>query len=391
MNKQEPLAERIAARIRREGPISFADYMALALYDEDDGFFATGGGAGRAGRDFVTSPEVGTLFGVLVARHIDRAWHQLDEPDPFVVVEAGAGHGRLAADVLRAEPACSPALRYVLVEPSGELRARARERLALEPADEVLGPFVRSTDPDDAAQPVPGAGPIVTALPDLPAVHLDGVVLSNELLDNLPTRIVERSGTGWSEVRVGIDDDGRFGEAIVPASPDLGTEAEHVAAGAAVPTGARLPVPSAVVGWLARVAGLLRRGQVALIDYAASASELVERGQQGWLRTYRAHEPGSSPFDAPGLQDITCDVPIEYLRAAATRAGFTIEAETSQAEWLRELGIDELADEGAAAWREGAHRGDLAALAGRSHVHEAEALTDPAGLGAHRVVVLRRG
>jgi len=86
VNKQEPLAERIAARIRREGPISFADYMALALYDEDDGFFATGGGAGRAGRDFVTSPEVGTLFGVLVARHIDRAWHQLDEPDPFVVV-----------------------------------------------------------------------------------------------------------------------------------------------------------------------------------------------------------------------------------------------------------------------------------------------------------------
>ena len=77
--------------------------------------------------------------------------------------------------------------------------------------------------------------------------------------------------------------------------------------------------------------------------------------------------------------------------AAAERAGFTLKTDTSQADWLRSLGIDELADEGAAAWREGAHRGDLAALAGRSQVHEAEALTDPAGLGAHRVVLLRRG
>jgi len=106
----QPIRARLHERIRREGPITFAAYMEAALYHEPDGFFARGGGAGRAGADFVTSPEVGSLFGALVARALDRSWLDLGAPDPFVVVEAGAGRGRLAADVLRAEPACAPAL-----------------------------------------------------------------------------------------------------------------------------------------------------------------------------------------------------------------------------------------------------------------------------------------
>jgi len=157
------LAERIAERIRREGPITFADFHAAALYDEPDGFFSSGRGAGRAGRDFVTSPEVGTLFGALVARFLDTAWLRLGAPDPFVVIEAGAGRGRLAADVLRAEPACATALRYVLVERSPVLRAEQRELLTLEPADEALGPFTRRADPDDVPEPVRNTGCLPSA------------------------------------------------------------------------------------------------------------------------------------------------------------------------------------------------------------------------------------
>ena len=119
----DALAERIAERIRREGPIPFDRFVDTALYDEPGGFFARGGGAGRAGRDFVTSPEVGVLFGALVARFLDRGWSELSRPDPFVVVDAGAGRGRLASDVLRAEPDCGRALRYVLVERTAALRA----------------------------------------------------------------------------------------------------------------------------------------------------------------------------------------------------------------------------------------------------------------------------
>src|SRR5438876_9099638 len=98
--------DHVVERIRREGPIPFDAFVDVALYG-DDGFFSRARGAGRAGRDFVTSPEVGPLFGALVARGLDRWWDQLDRPDPYLVVEAGAGRGRLARDVLAAAPVCA--------------------------------------------------------------------------------------------------------------------------------------------------------------------------------------------------------------------------------------------------------------------------------------------
>ena len=157
-----------------------------------------------------------------------------------------------------------------------------------------------------------------------------------------------------------------------------------------MPEGARLPVPEALADWLEQAARLVQRGDVILVDYGAGAADLLERGQEGWLRTYRGHQRAGSPLDAPGEHDITCDVPVEYLVAVAGRAGFDVAEDASQAEWLAGLGIADLVDEGAATWRERVHLGDLEAVAGRSRVHEAAALTDPAGLGAHRVVVLRR-
>lgn len=387
------LEARIADRIRREGPITFADFQQLALYDEPDGFFAGGRGAGRSGRDFVTSPEVGTLFGALVGRFLDDAWRRLGEPDPFVVIEAGAGRGRLAADVLRAAPACAPALRYVLVERSGALRSQQRELLTLEPVDEALGPFMRSADHDDASEPVPGVGPIVTSIDDFPAIGMDAVVVANELLDNLPVRIVERAEHGWSEVRVALDDDGALVDVLVPASPELAAEADGTAVGAHAAVGTRLPVAMAARDWIERVGARLHRGELLIIDYADDAAGLLARGpdgHHGWLRTYRGHGRGTAVLDAPGRQDITTDVPLEYVRAIARRAGFTITVDTVQAAWLRDLGIDELVAEGEAIWRERAHLGDLEAIAGRSRGVEAAALTDPAGLGAHRVLALGR-
>ena len=386
------LAERIAERIRREGPIPFDRYVDAALYDEDGGFFALGGGAGRAGRDFVTSPEVGILFGALVARFLDRSWIELGRPDPFVVVDAGAGRGRLAADVLRAGPDCARALRYVLVERAAALRAGQRELLTLEPADRAFGPAVRD-DPDEAPRPIEGIGPMVTSLSELPALELShGVVVANELLDNLPFRVAERSGGTWAEVRVGNGNGGGgFAEVVVPASPEVAAAADDVAAEVAVPDGARLPVPTATVDWLAACGHVLRRGFLVVLDYADSAASLAARPQHEWLRTYRAHQRGGSPLDAPGTQDITATVPVEHLVTHATRAGFRLAEQTTQAEWLGALGIDDLVDDARGLWRERAAVGDLEALAARSRVTEAAALADPSGLGAHRVFVFVKG
>jgi SAM-dependent MidA family methyltransferase len=341
--------------------------METALYG-DDGFFTAGKGARR---DFVTSPEVGSLFGACVARALDAYWHTLDEPDPLLVVEAGAGTGRLAREVLRAEPDCLHALRYVLVERSERLRAEQRARLPLDPPDEALGPFVRASE-EETAVPVTSAGPVFASLAEMPAVQGGAaVVLANELLDNLPFGIAEWDGERWLEVRVGLDGD-RFVEVLLPMPEPLSL---------AVPAGTRVAVPRGLRAWFAECDQVLRHGFVVLIDYMTDESALH-------VRTYRGHTQGDDPLVAPGTQDITADVVVGQLLAAA--GGFALALHTTQSAWLRELGIDDLADEGARQWREGAHRGDLDALAGRSRVHEAEILTDPAGLGAHRVVVLAR-
>ncbi|MFO7591824.1 MAG: SAM-dependent methyltransferase [Acidimicrobiia bacterium] len=393
MLERTPVERTVVERIHRNGPITFAAFQEAALYDPDGGFFVAGGGAGRAGRDFLTSPEVGSLFGALVARYLDAAWRRLGEPDPFVVIEGGAGCGRLAVDVLRAGLDCAPALRYVLVERSPRLREEQRELLSLEPADEALGPFLASTDPDDPARPLPRTGPIVSSLGELPSVEVDGVVLANELLDNLPVRLVERTEHGWDEIRVGVDDaSGAEGlaEVLVSADAELAAEADVVADGVECTVGERLPVPTAIVDWLAQVAATMRRGELVLVDYADETEGLVSRGFDRWMRTYRRHERGGDPLESPGSQDLTCDVPLGYLRSVLARVGFEVESVTTQAQWLVGLGVGELVEEGRALWEERAHLGDLQAIAGRSRVTEAAALTDPAGLGGHQVITATR-
>jgi NADH dehydrogenase [ubiquinone] 1 alpha subcomplex assembly factor 7 len=368
------IADELATLIHREGPVPFDVFMEAALYAEG-GFFASGHGAGRAGRDFVTSPETGSLFGLCVARALDELWRALDEPDPFLVIEAGAGNGRLARDVQRAEPECAAALRYVLVERSESLRAEQRARLPIEPPDEALGPFVRAGE-DDRPVPAPGVGPVFASVDALPPIDAsDVVVIANELLDNLPFGIAERVDDGWNEIRIGHDESG-FHEVLVPATEDLRLR---------VPAGTRAPIPRGIAKWCREVDATIHRGYVLAIDYVVPVAELAVRP---WLRTYRAQQRGADPLLDPGSQDITADVVLEQLEAAMP---FPLLDARTQADWLALHGIDDLVAEGTRIWDEGAHRGDLAALAGRSRVNEARALTDPAGLGAHQVLCFGKG
>jgi SAM-dependent MidA family methyltransferase len=276
----------------------------------------------------------------------------------------------------------------VLVERSAALLARQREHLELEPADEALGPFVRQRADD---QPVPqqSAGPVVAALAELPAIEADGaVVLANELLDNLPFGIAHWDGERWLEVRVGVDDAGDYFEVLVPATEADAADLARDAAGVVLADGHRLPIPRALRDWFRDCDGVLQRGYVLLIDYFVHVAEIASRDLPGgWLRTYRNQQRGSDPLDFPGTQDITGEVVIEQLRRIAD---FDELLATTQAEWLRDAGIDALVDEGARVWSARAHLGDLEALAGRSRAVEAAAVTDPAGLGAHRVFVLGR-
>lgn len=348
--------------------------MELALYHPVAGFYEASQGAGRTGADFLTSPEVGPLFGTVVARALDAWWDQAGRPDPFVVVEAGAGSGTLAASILAARPSCSPALRYVLVERSAALRRLQADGLRIEPAGEVLGPIV-AADPDEAPGPVPETGPIVASLAELPAGAFEGVVLANELLDNLPFRLLERTSRSWDEVRVGAD----LSEVLVAAPPEVVAEAERLAPEAEL--GARIPLQEQAAAWLSSALQGLTRGRVVVVDYADTTASMATRDWRQWLRTYRSHAPGGHPLEYLGHQDITCEVAVDQLTAVRRPRG-----ESTQAELLRSYGIGQLAAAARRQWQERAHVGDFEAVKAASRVQEAAALTDEHGLGAFRVV-----
>ena len=318
---------------------------------------------------------MGPLFGTVLARALDQWWDELGRPDPFVVMEAGAGSGAMAAALLASRPACSPALRYVLVERSARWRDRQAARLPLEPAGMVLGPMVVA-DSDLGPQPVAGIGPLVTALAELPVGPFEGVVVANELLDNLPFRLLERGGDGgWSEVLVTAE----LEECLVEAPPAVAAEAERLAP--AAEPGARIPLQHAASAWLRAALAGLARGRVVIVDYADTTPSMAARPWTDWVRTYRAHGRGAPPLEDLGGQDVTCEVAVDQLAAVASPA-----ADRSQAEFLRAHGVDEVAAAARARWQERAHIGDLEALKARSTVGEAAALTDPAGLGAFRVL-----
>ena len=368
----------VLERIHRFGPISFADYVDLALNHPTGGFFTGGGGAGR---DFLTSPEVGPLFAAVVARALDSWWQALGRPDPFLLVEAGAGAGTLAAHLLGAGARCAPALRYVLVEPSEALRARQAQRLRLEPAGWVLGPSSRraeAADDDGELHPLTGTGPMATSLAELPAHRFTGVVLANELLDNLPFRLLERRAPTWLEVRVG-ERDGRLAEELVPAAAALVGEAQRLAPDA--PEGGRIPLQHSAVSWVRQALALVERGALVVFDFADTTASLARRAWPQWLRTYRGHARGGHPLEAPGGQDITCEVAVDQLARARPPS-----SDRAQAGFLRAHGLDELTDAARGEWRARAHVGDLAALRSRSRLGEAAALVDPGGLGAFRVL-----
>lgn len=389
----DSVVELVRQEVARRGPVRFDEVMELALYHPEHGFYATGGQAGRRG-DYLTSPEVGPLFGAVLARAIDAWWSELGRPDPFVVIEGGAGRGALAQSVLLADPVCAPALRYLLVERSAALRTRQREHLTLTPAALALGPTVE--DVDGTRRPVrAGEGPVVVSLEELPDIDGPVTVIANELLDNLRCRILERGEHGWLELCVATDL-GRLDhppgeqlcrdplrERLVPLIDGRLDSRDLDRLVADAPPGARIPWQEQARQWLgAALATAGPGGRVVVIDYAVpSTAQLALRPQREWLRTYAEHEPGGLALERLGQQDITVEVCIDQLSLVRRP-----EEDRTQTEFLRSHGLEALVAEGQERWQDRVSIGDLQAVRGRSRVAEAAALTDPGGLGSFRVL-----
>ncbi len=339
-----PIEDLVRRRIATEGPIRFSTFVDIALYDPDFGFYVAGGQAGRRG-DFVTSAEVGPLFGACLAKYLDEVWKSLGEPNPFVVLEAGAGPGTLARSIRAAEPACRDVLRYIAVEVSAAQRAQ---------------------HPDWIVS--------LESLADAKSYGPCHLVVANELLDNLPFNVAQQTSHGWMEVRVDIAE---ANDELVEVLRPLEMAVEYLPDDASV--GVKIPLADAAVAWCDSASDLIDAGRLVVIDYLSPVAEMATGGD--WIRTYRANERGGPALDAPGTQDVTAHLPLEGVLAHGAEPMIQ-----TQADFLRACGLDALVEDGRRVWAERAHIGDLQALKARSRITEAEALTDRSGLGGFRVI-----
>ncbi|MCC7415685.1 MAG: SAM-dependent methyltransferase [Acidobacteria bacterium] len=302
--------------------------MDLALYDPEAGYYARAPRrSGRAG-DFFTSVDVGPLFGRLLEAQVAEMAGLLhpEEPaasGPFDLVEAGAGDGRLSADLLDAARTHNPSLyartRLHLVEASAAARASHRRTLGAS-ADRLA---------------YSGAA--------LPA-GFEGVLVANELLDAFPVHQVVMRGGALREVYV--DADFRIGEGA-PSTPALGAYLRRL--GIVLDEGWRAEINLSAVEWILQAAQRLARGFLVLIDYGHEARRLYSAAHAaGTLTSFTRHtaalgDPSATSRDRPawahrpGEQDITAHVDFTSVRAAAESAGLTTIALLDQTYFL--LGI----------------------------------------------------
>jgi len=339
--------------------MTFADFMALALYEPRVGYYARAvQRSGRAG-DFVTSVDLGPAFGALLARQFAEMWRHLGSPGALDLIEAGAGNGRLSRDVLdaaRRDPAFYDAVRLHLVERSPLARAAQADRLG------------------------PHASRLASAGEDLPAVGC-GVLFANELLDAMPVHVVVMRADGLREIYVDLEGDALVEREGSPSTPRLWQYLEQ--AGAQLEPGWRAEINLDAVDWVRRAARSLRQGFLLLIDYGHEAGDLFSAAHAtGTLTSYRRQV---SPDDhrrpwlvEPGTCDMTSHVDLTSACRVAVSEGLTVLALLDQMYFL--LGIG-LADQFAV------RPGD--AVADLNRRLALKALMLPGGLGStHKVLIL---
>jgi SAM-dependent MidA family methyltransferase len=322
--KKDSLGERLRARIQREGPISFRDWMQAALYDQRDGYYCRADLArqGRAG-DYRTAPETSPLFAATFARYFSRLFFELNSPSSWTIVEAGAGPGEFAYGVLSAlqenHPRVFAATKYVIDEISSAARERAAARLSAFTNSVSFARF------SEVQQPVAA-----------------GIVFSNELIDALPVQRVTMRAGELHELCVGLNQNDF---AWIECDPDQRVQEYCVRAGFQLAEGQIAEVNLNAEDFLSRSAQLLERGFVITVDYGAERDELLRAPHriEGTLRAFQRHRLMDEVLARPGEQDLTTTVDWTQMREAGAVVGLkTLRQEQLDKFLLHEGLLDEL-------------------------------------------------
>ena len=317
----ERLLQLLRTQIASHGPMPFAQYMERCLYAPGLGYYSAGKTKfGEAG-DFVTAPELGGLFAQCVANAVQPVLAMLGADADFL--ELGGGSGAFAEAALRAlDAAGTLPRRYLILEPSADLRERQRERLAAA-LPEALNARVAWLD-----RP--------------PEAEWRGVLFANEVVDALPTtRFTLRAGEVYEE-HVTLDGEGRLMRTDRPADALVAGAVRHLERDLGQPfaDGYRSEVLPQLPYWIQAVAGTLTAGVMLFVDYGYVRREyyLPERSD-GTLMAHYRHHAHNDPLHWPGLNDLTASVDFTALAEAGNSAGFGVAAYLPQAQFLLASGL----------------------------------------------------
>jgi len=313
MSAESEVRRRIQERGQR-GKITFAEFMEVALYWRQGGYYTEREAVGADG-DYYTSTAVHPVFGALVAVQLYQMWQLLGHPAPFTVLELGAGNGLLCRDII----ACATGL------PDGF--ARSLRYICLDRRPAAVAEHGLAGTSRVLADGVPFRG-------------LRGCVLSNEYLDAFPVHQVVMSADGLKEVYVGLED-GKLVELTGELS-DPSLDARLRSLGITLAEGQTAEINLTLARCFQDVAAALERGFVLTIDYGRTAHDLYDPRQRfrGTLVTYRQHVQTDSPLTLIGSQDITAQVDFTSAVRAGEDAGLDTLGLVNQRDFLSNLSLE---------------------------------------------------
>lgn len=316
-NKQLSPLEREIRKSIRATPLTFKDFMALALYHPQSGYYTAQAAPGR-NADFFTSVSIGSCFGELLAHYMHGIWQETGEPETFTVLEQGGHIGVLAADVISSIYANFPAF-------SEAIRFLAVERSALAMTDPRLADYA--------------CWSLAGKLNDVPEKSVD-LFFANELIDAFPVHRVTWKGAehGWAEHHVSLQEDAlAFSEGPL-SSTTLADHLAHIDVSEFEP-GYVTEVNLEIAPWLAALTPLLKpQATVLVIDYGMPASTYyLPSRREGTLQGYQNHQRRDNLLANPGEQDLTAHIDFTHLQAEAESAGLQMCRLEEQSRFLTRL------------------------------------------------------
>lgn len=319
-----PLKEALADTIRKDGPITFARFMQAALYEPGLGYYASGGSRIGIEGDFYTSSHLSAAFGSMLGVQMEELWGFMGRPGEFTVLEAGAGAGHAAKDMLDylRDKEIFGSLGYMVIEPFPH--ARESQKKLLRDYEEKLS--WRSS------------------LREIEPGSVTGCVLTNELLDALPVHLVVMEDE-LKEIFVTLHDKGRFMETSGPPSTP-GLEEYFEGFDITLPEGYRTEVCLGAKEWLRDAASVLSGGFVITVDYGYDAWDYYgEDRSSGTLLCYHKHQSSGDPLTDVGEKDISVHVNFSALKRWGEEFGLKGLGFCPQSQYLVSLGLDRFIEE----------------------------------------------